>query len=361
MSELTAGPEAPAVLPVGRQRKLPSRGLARFLGRRLVALVFLSLGITLVAFVLTQLVPGNPALAQLGQNPTPAQIATFNEHYGLDKPVPEQYALYLWHLVHGDLGQSQQTHNSVTHDLGQFIPATAELALLAIFIAGVFGLGFGLIAALRRDKSTDYVLRIFSLGGVSVPTFWLALISLYLVFFKLGIAPGGDRLDPAVAAPPHVTGMYTLDALLAGQLSTFWNALEHLFLPAIVLAAYSMGLLMRYTRSAVLDVLDQDYIRATRAKGLPEHTIILRHVLRAAMPAIITVIGLAFASVMTGAVLVESIFSWPGIGQYGYRAATQLDLPAIMGVSIFVAIVYITVNFIVDVLYGIIDPRIRVT
>jgi peptide/nickel transport system permease protein len=345
---------------VGRQRKLPSRGLARFVGRRLAALVALSIGITLVAFALTQLVPGDPALAQLGQNPTQAQIDTFNQHYGLDKSVPEQYGLYLWHLVHGDLGQSQQTHNSVTHDLGQFIPATAELALLSIVIAAVFGVGFGLLAALRRDGPTDYVLRVVSLGGVSVPTFWLALVSLYVVFFKLGIAPGGDRLDASVVAPPHVTGLYTVDALLAGQLSTFWNALWHLCLPALVLAAYNMGLLTRYTRSAVLDVLDQDYIRATRAKGLPEHTIIVRHVLRAAMPAIVTVIGLAFAIVMTGAVLVENIFSWPGIGQYAYRAATQLDLPAIMGVSIFVAIVYVTINFVVDILYGVIDPRIRV-
>jgi peptide/nickel transport system permease protein len=323
--------------------------------------VLLAIGITLIAFCLTQLVPGDPAAANLGQRAIedPVAVKAFREHYGLDKPLPEQYGTYLWRLVHGDLGESQQSHAPVTHDLGQYIPATAELAILSILIAVVVGVSLGVVAAVRRNKLTDHVLRVVSLGGVSMPTFWIALVALYVFFFKLNWLPGTGRLDPVVTAPPTHTGFYTIDALVAGQWSVAWNALRHLVLPALVLAAYNIGLLTRYTRTSVLEVISNDYVRAARAKGLAERTVIVRHVLRAALPSVITVIGLAFANVMTGAVLVENIFSWPGIGQYAYHSATTLDLPAIMGVSLFVAVVYIVVNFCVDVLYGVIDPRIR--
>jgi peptide/nickel transport system permease protein len=331
-------------------------------GRRLAALVLLAVGITLVAFVLTQLVPGDPAAANLGQQAIndPSAVAAFNAHYGLDKPLPEQYGLYLWHLVQGDLGQSEQNHDAVRHDLATFIPATAELAIFSMIVATIVGISLGLVAALRRNKLTDQILRIVSLGGISMPTFWLGLIAFYIFFFRLNWLPGSGRLEPSTLPPPSHTGLYTVDALLAGQWSTFSDAFRHLVLPGLVLAAYNIGLLTRYTRSAVLEVINDDYVRAARSKGMPGRTVLLRHVLRAAMPAIVTVIGLSFANVMTGTVLVETIFSWPGIGLYAYRSATTLDLPAIMGVSLFVAIVYITVNFIVDVLYGVIDPRLRI-
>ena len=320
------------------------------------------IGITLVVFVLTQLVPSNAVATNLGEQAAadPAAVAAFKAHYGLDKPLPVRYGLYLQHLVQGDLGQSSLTHDAVTHDLGQFIPATAELALYSIVIAAFFGITFGVIAALRRNRPTDHVLRVVSLGGISMPTFWIALVALYVGFFKLGWFPGAERLDPGVLPPPHKTGLYTIDALLAGQWDLFVQALHHLVLPALVLAAFSVGLLTRYTRSAVLEVVGNDYVRAARAKGLPERIVVTRYILRAALPSVVTVLGLVFANVLTGAVLVEKIFSWPGIGQYAYQAAVNLDVPAIAGVSLFVAVVYITVNFIVDVLYGVIDPRIRV-
>jgi peptide/nickel transport system permease protein len=313
--------------------------------------------------MLTQLVPGDPAAANLGQRAIddPAAVQAFRQHYGLDKPLPEQYGTYLWRLVHGDLGESQQTHSSVRGNLAEFIPATAELAVLSIIVAVLVGMTLGVIAAIRRNKLTDHVLRIVSLGGVSMPTFWLALVSLYIFFFKLNWLPGTGRLDAVVSPPPHHIGLYTVDAAISGQWATAWNALQHLVLPALVLAAYNVGLLTRYTRSAVLEVISNDYVRAARAKGMPERTVVVRHVLRAALPSVVTVIGLAFANVMTGAVLVENIFSWPGIGQYAYHSATTLDLPAIMGVSLFVAVVYIVINFLVDVLYGVIDPRIRIS
>ena len=346
----------------GWQPRLPSRLFLRFLGRRLAALILLGLGITFVAFALTELVPGDPAAANLGQRAIgdPAAVQAFREHYGLDKPLPVQYALYLQHLANGDLGESEQSHRPVRADLSEYVPATAELALTSILIAFALGITLGIIAAIRRNRLSDQVLRVISLGGISMPTFWLALVALYVFFFQLGWVPGSGRLDPGVSQSPHVTGLYTVDALIAGQFDVFASALQHLILPACVLAAYNVGLLTRFTRSAMLEVINNDYVQAARAKGLPEHTVILRHVLRAALPPIITVGGLAFANVMTGTVLVESIFSWPGIGQYAFHSATTLDLPAIMGVSLFVAVVYIALNFVVDVLYGVVDPRIRV-
>ncbi len=323
----------------------------------------LALGITLVAFVLTQLVPGDPALSALGPvtSADPDAVAAYHEHWGMDRPLPVQYGTYLWNLLHGDLGTSQLSHRPVLDDLRQAIPATAELALLAITIAILVGVPLGIMAAIRQNRAVDHGLRVVSLAGISMPTFWLALLALYVFFFRLDWFPGGGRLDPGVLPPDEITGMYSVDALLRGQWATAWDAFHHLVLPALVLAAFNVSLIMRYTRSAILEVINDDYVRAARAKGLPERVVVVRHMLRAALPSIVTVIGLVFANVLTGAVLVENIFSWPGIGQYAYQASIELDLPAIMGVSLFVAVVYVTVNFVVDVLYGVIDPRLRLT
>jgi peptide/nickel transport system permease protein len=341
--------------------RVPS--LARFVLRRLAALVLLALGITFVAFAFTQLVPSDPVAANLGEQAAgdPAAVAAFKERYGLDEPVPLQYWRYLTNVLQGDLGESLQDRQPVRQNLATYVPATAELAIVSTVIAVLVGVLFGVVAAVRRNRPADHVLRIASLAGISMPTFWIALVALYVFFFRLGWLPGGDRLEPGVLAPPHKTGMYTLDALLAGQWSTAKDAFDHLILPALVLAAYNVGLLTRYTRSAVLEVIGNDYVRAARAKGLPEGNVLRRHVLRAALPSVVTVIGLVFANVLTGTVLVETIFAWPGIGQYAYRSAVTLDLPSIMGVSLFVAVVYVSINFVVDVLYGVIDPRIRVS
>jgi peptide/nickel transport system permease protein len=360
---LTAAPTGITARPASRRRAPVSGGLVRFVLRRIAALVLLSLGITFVAFVLTEIVPSNAAATALGEQAAgdPAVVAAFKHHYGLDKPFPVRYAIYLDHVIHGDLGQSSLTHDAVSHDLGQFIPATAELALYSIVIAAFIGITFGVLAALRRNRPADHLLRVASLAGISMPTFWIALIALYVGFYRLGWFPGAERLDPGTVPPPSVTGLYTIDALIAGKWGLFVQALHHLVLPALVLSAFNVSLLTRFTRSAVLEVIGNDYVRAARAKGMPERIVVVRYVLRAALPSVITVLGLVFANVLTGAVLIEKIFSWPGIGQYAYQAAVNLDVPAIAGVSLFVAAVYITVNFVVDILYGVIDPRIRIT
>jgi peptide/nickel transport system permease protein len=216
------------------------------------------------------------------------------------------------------------------------------------------------VAAVRRGQLADSALRVVSLVGISVPTFWLALVAFYVFSFQLDLAPGSGRLAPATTAPPHVTGLYTVDALLAGEWETFGDALAHLMLPTLVLTLYTVGLLTRFTRSAVLEVLEQDYVRSARAKGLPGRTVLFRYVLRAAMVPILTVVGLAFGALLSGTVLVEEIFAWPGLGSYAYQAASHLDLPAVMGVGLLVGVIYLVINLVVDLLYGAIDPRVRV-
>jgi peptide/nickel transport system permease protein len=323
----------------------------------------LLIGITLVAFVVTHLVPGDPAAANLGQRAIgdPAAVAAFNHQYGLDRPVPVQYLLYLKNLLQGNLGISEQSHRPVLADLEEYVPATIELALFAIVTSLVIGVGLGVVAAVYRDRWLDQVIRVVSLLGVSMPIFWIALVAFYLVFFKLGWLPGGGRLDPTQNPPTHLTGLFTVDAAVHGQWTLFWSAVRHLVLPGLVLAVYTVGMLTRFTRASMLEIMGNDYVQAARLKGLPEHVVVLRHVLRPALVSIITVAGVAFGNLLSGTVLVESIYAWPGVGQYAYKSAINLDLPAIMGVSLFVALVYIVLNLIVDLLYGVIDPRIRLS
>lgn len=337
--------------------------LGRFVARRAAGGLLLVIGITLVAFILSNLVPADPATAALGDRASgdPEIVAAFKERYGLDEPLPVQYVNYLGRLVQGDFGPSSQTGQSVSDDLSAAIPATAELALVAIVLTLVFGIVLGTLAAIHRGRWFDQIVRVVTLLGASAPSFWLALIAFYLFFFKLGWAPPGGRLDAQEAMPPEVTGLVTVDALLNGRFATFWSALWHLLLPSFVLAAYSVSFMVRFTRSAVLEVLGSDYVLSAYAKGLPKRKVIFGHVLRAALPSVITLTGLAFATLLSGTVLVESIFSWPGIGEYAYLSSTALDLNAVMGVSIFIAVVYVIVNLVVDLLYGVVDPRIRVT
>ncbi len=335
--------------------------MVSFIGRRLVAGVFLVVGISFVAFVLTNLVPGDPAAAALGQRAIedPATVAAFRAKYGLDEPLWRQYLLYLGNLVQGDFGTSQQTRRPVGADIAKFLPATAELALAAIVISLVVGLALGITAAVFRDRFLDALIRVLSLGGVSVPTFWLALAASVVFSVQLGWLPSTGQLDPGADRPKDITGMVLVDSLLTGNWATFGSALEHIIMPAVVLAAYTIGMITRFTRASMLEVLGNDYVRAARAKGLPERTVLFRHVLRPALVPIITVTGLALGSLLSGTVLVENIFSWPGMGQYAYKSSLALDLPAVMGVSIVIAVIYVVINLLVDILYSVIDPRIR--
>ncbi len=333
----------------------------QYILRRLVLTIPLLFGITLIAFIISHAVPADPVTANLGQRAMsdPKIVAAFRAEWGLDKPLPEQYARYVGKLVQGDLGRSIKNRRPVIEDLRAYLPATIELATAAIVFGVGVGLVFGILSALRRNRFLDHIVRFISLLGVSVPVFWLALLALWVFYASLGWAAGPGRLNVGIPPPPHVTGLYTVDALLAGQWRTLGNALWHLALPALVLGSYTTGVITRVTRSSMLDVLDQEYMRTAHAKGLASAVVVMRHGLRNALIPIVTVIGFSYGNLLAGTVLTESIFAWPGIGQYAYRASTSLDFPAIMGVSMLIALIFILVNLAADVLYFVLDPRLR--
>lgn len=335
--------------------------MQRFVVRRLVLLIPLLIGVTLVAFVISQAVPSDPVNAALGQNAVADEelVAAFRAKWGLDQPPHIQYLTYLKNLLQGDLGQSISTHRPVTEDLSRYLPATIELATTAIILAVLIGVPLGVISAVRRNTWLDQVSRVLSLIGVSAPVFWLALLGLFVFYSRLRWLPGPGRLNIGVEPPSGVTGLYTLDALFAGDMWLFFNALSHLILPSAVLASFSMGLITRITRSAMLDVLSQDYVRTARSKGLREVGVILRHAFPNALIPTVTVLGLSYGNLLSGTVLTEKIFSWPGIGQYAYQASVSLDFPAIMGVTMLIALIFIAANLIVDITYIFLDPRLR--
>ncbi len=334
----------------------------RYFLRRLLLIIPLLLGITVVAFIIANAVPADPINANLPQNALGNQelVDAFRKKWGLDKPLHEQYLTYLGNLLQGDMGTSIKTRKPIREDIARFLPATIELASLAIVLGAGLGIGLGLVSAVWKDTLADYVARIVALIGVSFPVFLLALLALRIFHNGLGIAAGPGRLDFIMRAPPNVTGMFTIDALLAGDWKTLNNALAHLVLPSLTLALYISGIISRITRSSLLEVLNQDYMRTARSKGLRERKVIGTHGMRNALIPVVTVIGLAYGNLLVGSILIESIFAWPGIGRYMLRASTSQDFPAIMGVSLLFAVIYVGVNFVVDIAYYFLDPRIRI-
>ncbi len=334
--------------------------LAVYICKRFVISLFLVFGVTLVTFVLTNLVPANPVNAILGEQEAndPEAVARMEAKLGLDKPLWEQYWLYLVRLVHGDLGTSFLTKQPVMDDLKRVLPATLELGGFVFIITILLGVLLGLYSALKHRKFADQLLRVLSLGGVSVPTFWLGALAYYWLFYELGLFPGSGRLDSRLTPPPTVTGMYTIDSLIAGDFTTFGNAVWHLCLPALVLATACLSSLMRFVRSSVLESMNQDYVLAAKAKGLPAHKVVFGYILRGAAVPILNRTGLLFAGLITGSVLTESIFAWNGLGQYAFKATMALDLNGILGVGIVIGVIYIFVNFIVDIITGLVDQRV---
>jgi peptide/nickel transport system permease protein len=335
--------------------------VGRFIARRMVLMVVAAIGVTLISFIVSHAVPSDPVVSNLGQQASqrPEIVAAFRAKWGLDRPLYQQYLTFLENLAHGDLGTSINTRRPIAADIAQFLPATIELSTVAILFALVVGLPLGVFAAVYRDSPVDHAARFASLFGVSLPIFWFATVMLVIFYQTLQIAVGPGRLGTGIDAPPQVTGFYTIDSLLAGQWTTFRSTVEHLILPALVLGASVMGLVTRITRSSLLEVLSTDYVRTARAKGLLELHVIGRHALRNALIPTVTVLGLAYGSLLSGAVMTETIFAWPGVGRYAFQSATQNDFPAIMGVTFVIALMYIFVNFVVDLLYGVLDPQIR--
>lgn len=348
-----------------QQRSAPGSGAGggylRFILRRLGTSLITLFGITLVSFGLGVLVPLRPETANLSQQAlaNPEAVAAFREKFGLDLPIWEQYLRYLGGLLRGDLGISQQTGQPIARDLAKYAPATLELVLWATVLSVLIGVTLGIIAANARNRWPDHFARIVSLLGVSLPTYWLALVGSTLFFRQLGWLPGSGRLDATATAPPTVTGFLTIDSLLVGDLGAWSSAVSHLILPATVLALSNLGMVLRFTRSAVLDGLNTDAVKAARVKGLPSTRVLMRYAVRSASSPIITVTALSFGFLLAATVYVEQIFAWGGLGQYAYRSATNLDVTAITGISVVIAVIFLAVNFLADLLASAFDPRIR--
>jgi peptide/nickel transport system permease protein len=333
--------------------------LLSYLLRRLVGFAAVLIGVSIITFGLSHLVPTDPAIVALGDHATDEQIDAFREKYGLNKPVPEQYWIYVTNLLQGDLGISLRTRRPVADDLHDFFPATFELSLTALILSILIGIPAGVISATARNRLPDHVVRIVSLIGGSVPIFWLGLILIGFFYGRLGWLPGGARIDKFIPPPPMVTGLFTVDSLLAGNSEAFWSSVHHLLLPALALGYFSTAIIARMMRSSMLEVLPQMYVLAARAKGLRQRRVVWRHAARNALIPAVTTIGVTFGSLLSGAVLTETIFSWPGLGRYATSSAINLDFPAVMGVTLLAALVYTLTNLIVDLGYQWLDPRIR--
>jgi peptide/nickel transport system permease protein len=333
--------------------------LLSYLLRRLVGFAAVLFGVSIITFGLSHLVPTDPAIVALGDHATDAQIDAFREKYGLNKPVPEQYWIYVTNLIQGDLGISLRTRRPVAADLHDFFPATFELSLTALILSILIGIPAGVVSATARNRLPDHVVRIVSLIGGSVPIFWLGLILIGFFYGRLGWLPGGARIDKFIPPPPLVTGLFTVDSLLAADYKAFWSSVHHLVLPALALGYFSTAIIARMMRSSMLEVLNQQYVLAARAKGLRQGRVVWRHAARNALIPTVTTIGVTFGSLLSGAVLTETIFSWPGLGRYATSSAINLDFPAVMGVTLLAALVYTVTNLIVDVGYQWLDPRIR--
>jgi peptide/nickel transport system permease protein len=335
--------------------------VSRYLARRIVLALFVIFGVTLITFVISHVVPADPVVSFLGDHAPPSLVATVRQQMGLDKPLPVQYGIYINDLLHGQLGISIMDQRPVSADLREYLPATIELSTAAMLIAIAIGIPTGIASALYKDRWPDQLSRLFALGGVTLPVFYVALLLLGIFYFKLGVLPGPGQLGIYTTPPPPVTGMVAVDAVLAGDWQALGDALRHLILPSFVLGYLSAGIITRMTRSSLLEVMRQDYVRTARAKGVGERRVVVRHALRNALLPAVTVIGLTYGSLLSGAVLTETIFSWPGIGRYATNSVTNVDVPAVLGVTLIIAIIYSLANLVVDLAYAYLDPQIRYT
>ena len=330
-----------------------------FVARRLALIIPTFVGVTLIAFALIRLIPGDPVENLSGERGMdPARRERLLHEFGLDRPLPVQYAEYVGQVLRGDLGTSLTTHEPVLQEFLTLFPATVELAFFALLFAVVVGLPAGIVAALKRNTVADYAVMGVSLAGYSMPIFWWALLLILFFSVHLGWTPVSGRIAVQFDVPA-VTGFMLVDALRSGEPGAFRSAVSHLILPAIALGTIPLAVIARMTRSSMLEVLREDYVRTVRAKGLSRWRVVVVHALRNALIPVITVIGLQVGLLLSGAILTETIFSWPGIGNWLIHGVQSRDYPVVQGGILLVATIVIAVNLVVDTLYGVVNPRIR--
>lgn len=333
--------------------------MIRYILRRLVSLVLIMLAVTIVTFAIAQLSSADPAVQLAGDFPPDSVVQQIRAELGLDKPMPVQYANYLVDLLHGDFGRSYFSKQPISSELGERIGATFDLATAALLFAVVIGIPTGVAAAVYRGTIIDHFCRFLAIFGTAIPVFFLGLLMVRVFYTEFGVLPASGQYALELPPPPSVTHSLIIDSVLAGDWTVFQSALVHLILPALTLGLFGAGQISRVMRASMLEILGSEFITTARAKGMSPRRIILVHALRNAMLPGLTVIGLTYGGLLGGAVLTETVFSWPGIGLYGVRAMVYLDFPAVMAVVLIITFAYVLMNLIVDILYGVFDPRVR--
>ena len=323
--------------------------------RRLLLLIFVLWGVTTLVFIINTVVPRNPAMALAGSRATEEQIEKFNIRWGLDKPIAQRYLDFYRYLLQGDLGTSIRTERPVLTELKNFFPATFELATVSMFLILCIGIPLGVITAAYRGRVLDQITRVISLIGVSTPNFWFGLLFLYYTLG--GVGPG--RISSLNLEPTRITGLYLVDSLLTGNWASFKNSLQHIICPAIALSFFGIGVVTRMMRSAMIDTLGKEYITAAKSRGFSTTRVIANHALKNSLIPVVTVIGVLYGKLLGGAIVIEVVFSWPGLGNFAYESIFKADAPAIMGVTLIIAFIFSLINMAVDLLYRVLDPRIR--
>lgn len=334
--------------------------MTRFIVRRTLESIPAILGVSILVFLLIHFIPGDPATAILGERATDEAANEIRERLGLNEPLPTQYVIWIGNIMRGDLGTTIRGGVPISQELARRFPATVELTIYALILSTALGIPIGIISALRRNTIVDAASMMVALLGVSIPIFVLGLLLIFLVGVEWELLPFVGRIDSDTNIET-ITGLYTVDSLLTGNWDGFWDAAGHLVLPAITLMTVPLATTARITRSTMLETLNQDYVRTARAKGLTHRNVILGHALRNALLPIITIVGLQLGRLLSGAVLTETIFSWPGIGKWLFDSITARDYPIVQSVTLIVAVIYVVVNLLVDVMYAFIDPRVRVS
>jgi peptide/nickel transport system permease protein len=332
--------------------------MLRFILRRVFSAVPSLIGLMIVTFLLIRMVPADPAAALAGDNATPQQIAEIRHQYGFDRPIYAQLWLYMDQVLHFDFGESQYSHRPVGLDIRQRLPATLELTFAALFLAIAIGIPLGVIAGVNHNRWPDFALRLFSITGVAVAAFWFAIMLQLLFSMQLDWLPLRGRSGAGVVLPPELTGSLLIDSLIARRLDVLWDALRHLIMPAVTLSLGALATIARFTRAGVLETMQKDFVLYERAVGYPRRRLIWIYVLRNSVIAAVTQIGLLFGALIAGAVVVESIFDWPGIGNYAVQAILTADYKVMLAVTLLIGVVYTVVNILTDLVHGLLDPRL---
>jgi ABC-type dipeptide/oligopeptide/nickel transport system permease component len=330
------------------------------IAKRLATVIPTLVGVIIVTFLLTRVLPGDPAVYFAGPAATPESIAEIRKSLGLDRGLPEQFAHYVYDLAHGNFGNSLSTGRPVATEITSRLPASAELTLLGLILSLAIAIPLGILAAVKQGSWIDHTCRVVATAGVSLPVFFTGLLLVYAFYYLLGWSPSPiGRLDPFASAPPQVTGFYLIDSLLIGDLETFRSAFAQLILPSLTLAIFSLAPITRMTRASMLAVLASEFVRTARASGLSDRTVIITYAFRNAMLPVVTTLGMVFSFLLGANVLVEKVFAWPGIGSYAVEALLQSDFAPVQGFVLTMAVLYVALNLIIDMLYGVIDPRVR--